>query len=97
MQGGSRRKGARDAGTQSPRARVGSPASPPKRRVRTSCRAVGEGSAVLVAFPAQTWPAGEWWESVPQGWAWSSQDPAPVASPWGSELLWLPRQGFEDF
>lgn len=32
----------------------------------------------------------------PRGWAWSSQAPAPVASPGGSELLWLPRQGFWD-
>lgn len=96
MRGGSRRKGARDAGTRSPRARVGSPAlcvPTPGRRVHTCCRAVGEGSGVSVSFPAETWPAGGWWESVPWGCAWSSQDPAPVASPGGSELVWLPRQG----
>lgn len=83
MRGGSRRKGARDAGTQSPRARVGSPASPPRRRVRTSCRAVGEGSAVSVAFPAQTWPAGEWWESVPPGLGLEQPGPRSCGIPGG--------------
>lgn len=97
MRGGSRRKGARDAGTQSPRARVGSPAlcvpAPPGEGSVPAAGLWAKGAVCRCHSLRRRGLREGGGSQCPGAGLGAARTPLLLHPQGGSELVWLPRQG----